>query len=100
MDRISNVGPQSIWGNISNDIKTRNTPQTESFWQFLQHSIEKVNDLQLQADKAAQDFLLGKDVNIHQVMIAIEKANISLQLMVQIRNKIINAYEEMMRMQI
>ena len=100
MNRITHISPKDLWEAASNSTKIENSQHKESFWKYLQGSIEKVNDLQLKADKATQDFLLGKDTNIHQVMIAIEKANISLQLMVQIRNKMMNAYEEIMRMQI
>lgn len=72
----------------------------EGFANYLKQSIDKVNALQMEADKAAQDLLTGKEVNLHQVMIAMEKANISFQLMVQVRNKVIDAYREMMRMQV
>jgi len=72
----------------------------ESFADVLKSSIEKVNGLQNEADQATQDLLVGKDTNIHQVMIAMEKADLSFQMMMQVRNKIVNAYEEMMRMQV
>jgi flagellar hook-basal body complex protein FliE len=72
----------------------------ESFSEALKDSIEQVNRLQVEADQASQELLLGQDKNIHQVMIAVEKANLSFQLMMQVRNKIVTAYEEMMRVQV
>ena|SRR3972149_842181 len=72
----------------------------ESFSEVLKNSIEQVNKLQVEADQASQELLLGQDKNIHQVMIAVEKANLSFQLMMQVRNKIVTAYEEMMRVQV
>ena len=72
----------------------------ESFSEVLKDSIEQVNRLQVEADQASQELLLGQDKNIHQVMIAVEKANLSFQLMMQVRNKIVTAYEEMMRVQV
>ncbi|MEK6583590.1 MAG: flagellar hook-basal body complex protein FliE, partial [Nitrospirota bacterium] len=59
-----------------------------------------VNTLQKESDQAVQDLLSGKDQNLHQVMIVVEKANLSFQLMMQVKNKIIGAYEEMMRTQV
>ena len=55
---------------------------------------------QKHSDERHQELLLGQDKNIHQVMIAVEKANLSFQLMMQVRNKIVTAYEEMMRVQV
>lgn len=67
---------------------------------ILQDAVSKVNDLQLDAEKTANDFALGKTDNIHEVMIASEKADIALQFAMQIRNKILDAYNEIMRMQV
>src|SRR3990172_12792404 len=71
-----------------------------SFSDMLNGSVDKVNTMQNEADQAVQDLLVGKDQNIHQVMIAVEKANLSFNMMMQVRNKIINAYEEIMRTQV
>ena len=71
-----------------------------SFSDVLSKSVEKVNDLQKQADNAIDDLVLGDNKDIVQTMIAVEKADISFRLMMQIRNKIIQAYEEIMRMQV
>ncbi|HZX49410.1 MAG TPA: flagellar hook-basal body complex protein FliE, partial [Nitrospirota bacterium] len=68
--------------------------------EMLKGSVNKVNTIQNEADQAVQDLLVGKDQNIHQVMIAVEKANLSLQLMMQVRSKIMGAYEEIMRTQV
>lgn len=72
----------------------------KSFSSFLKDSIEKVNDLQVQSDNLTQKLALGQDVDLHEVMIAAQKANISLQLTLEVRNKAIEAYQEMMRMQV
>lgn len=71
-----------------------------SFAEMLKGSVEKVSTMQNTADQAVQDLLTGKDENIHQVMIAVEKANLSFQMMMQVRNKLITAYEEIMRTQV
>ena len=91
-------------GKVAQEISAsgveKKTESKESFADVLKGSIEKVNGLQTEADQATQQFLLGNDSNIHQVMIAMEKANLSFQMMMQVKNKIVNAYEEMMRMQV
>ena len=71
-----------------------------SFGEFMQQSIDEVNQLQNQADDAVQELSTGKNKDIHGTLIALEKADISFQLLMQIRNKIIAAYQEIMRMQI
>ena len=100
MNDIGIKGIQKIAQDIITKGPEKDTSPKGSFVDILKDSIGKVNRLQVEADHASQELLLGKDKNIHQVMIAIEEANLSLQLVMQVRNKIINAYEEMMRMQV
>jgi flagellar hook-basal body complex protein FliE len=70
-----------------------------SFGQWLTQSMEGVNKLQQEADNAAVKLVTGENKDIHGTMIAMQKANISMSLMMEVRNKIINAYEEIKRMQ-
>jgi flagellar hook-basal body complex protein FliE len=71
----------------------------QDFQKILNDSIGEVDRLTKEADQSLQEMALGK-VDIHEAMIAIEKANIAFRLMVQVRNKMIGAYEEIMRMQV
>ncbi|MDF2524550.1 MAG: flagellar hook-basal body complex protein FliE [Clostridiales bacterium] len=71
-----------------------------NFGSYLKDALGKVNNLQLESEQIGNDFAVGKTDNIHQVMIAAEKADIALQFTMQIRNKILDAYSEIMRMQI
>lgn len=70
------------------------------FSDFLKQAMDNTNNLLVEADKLADEFAAGKIDNIHQVSLAAEKADIALQLTLQIRNKILDAYSEIMRMQI
>lgn len=70
-----------------------------SFWETLKKSIDQVNEAQIDADQALSDMLAGKQQDLHQTLIAMEKADITFQLMMQIRNKIVSAYEEINRIQ-
>ena len=71
-----------------------------SFTGILNHAINTVNQAKIEADQAVQELATGNEKDIHQTMIALEKAEVSFQLMMQVRNKIVSAYEEIMRMQI
>ncbi|MFY9376937.1 MAG: flagellar hook-basal body complex protein FliE, partial [Peptococcia bacterium] len=78
-----------------------NTAKVENgFKDMLLDALAQVNSDLIGAEKLTQDFALGKDVELHQVMAATEQANLALQLTIQIRNKVIEAYQELMRMQL
>ncbi|QIB26200.1 flagellar hook-basal body complex protein FliE [Caloranaerobacter azorensis] len=84
---------------ISKDININNSKK-DSFGNFLKEALDKVNSLQVEAEHYNKLLAMGQIDNIHEVMIASEKANIALQLTLSIRNKVIDAYKEIMRMQI
>jgi flagellar hook-basal body complex protein FliE len=73
------------------------TPAEAAFSQLLDQSIGRVNRLQNEANTAITDLTTGNRSDIHQTMIAVEKASIAFELMMQIRNKLISAYETVMR---
>lgn len=75
-------------------------PKGGGFVNVLKESVEKVNALQGEADAAINDLVLGNSKDVVQTMIMMEKADISFRLMMQVRNKIIQAYEEVMRTQV
>ncbi len=78
----------------------KSVPSETSFGEIIQQSIADVNRLQAEADDAVQDLNTGENKDIHGTLIALEKADISFQLLMQVRNKIIAAYQEIMRMQL
>jgi flagellar hook-basal body complex protein FliE len=71
-----------------------------SFGEFLNSAIKEVDGLQKESEKLNESLALGLTDNIHQVAIASEKAGIALQFTMQVRNKIMDAYQEIMRMPI
>jgi flagellar hook-basal body complex protein FliE len=70
------------------------------FASSLKQSLEEVNRLQNTAHNNVQDYAVGKDVPLHQVMISVTEAEQSLQLATQVRNKLINAYQDIKNMPI
>ena len=71
------------------------------FAQALKSAIDQVSQAQQQAQSMAQDFSAGKpDVNLQDVMVNLQKANLSFQQMVQVRNRLVSAYQDIMNMQV
>jgi len=97
ISEVKELIPKNV--GLSSINEKDNTPEV-SFGDYLHSELMKVSDLENQADQLKNDLALGKTDNIPQVLIAGEKANISLQFTMQVRNKILDAYSEIMRMQI
>ncbi|RPJ77131.1 MAG: flagellar hook-basal body complex protein FliE [Desulfobacteraceae bacterium] len=72
----------------------------ESFGRLLQSSLDRVSQLQSAANQSLEDLTTGRQTDIHSTMIAMEKAGVAFDLALQIRNKLLNAYETLMRQQI
>lgn len=72
----------------------------QEFASFFQNALREVNQLQFEAGEASKKLATGKVEDIAPVIIAAEKASVALQLTVQVRNRVIDAYNEIMRMQV
>ncbi|MDA8414006.1 MAG: flagellar hook-basal body complex protein FliE [Desulfobacteraceae bacterium] len=72
----------------------------EGTGKFLGELVNKVNNLQLQADKEIQKISTGESQGLHEVMLAMEKSGVAFQFLTQVRNKALDAYQEIMRMQV
>jgi flagellar hook-basal body complex protein FliE len=71
-----------------------------SFRESLQKALHEVNALQLHAGEQVQRLVAGEDVDLHEVMISTEEAGIAFELMMEIRNRLLEGYQEILRMQI
>jgi flagellar hook-basal body complex protein FliE len=81
---------------VNKMLKETNT----SFGETLTQAVKDVNSLQSEASSAVQRMVSGEETDLHNVMIAAEKAKTSFELLMEIRNKTIEAYREIMRMQV
>ena len=72
----------------------------KAFSSVLKDAITDINKLQVNADEKIAEVQLGKTANIHEAVVALEKADISFRAMMQVRNKIMDAYQEVMRIQV
>ena len=96
---IDPIGAKLI-SDLDSSLIPRTEPTDQSFTQMLKDSIQKVNMIQSEADQTVVNLMSGKNQNLHETLISMEKASVSFELMMQVRNKIVTAYEEIFRMQI
>ena len=71
-----------------------------SFASVLKKSLTEVNEMQQKADASITALATGDKASLHDTMIAMEQADVSFRLMMQVRNKIVEAYQEVMRIQV
>ena len=77
------------------------SPEQEgSFADMIRDAVQSVDDMQKVSETGVENILAGKAENIHEVMISMQKAQLSFQLMVEMRNKAVETYQELSRMQI
>ena len=74
-------------------------PGRGGFGAVLENAVDKVDQLQGEAQEQIEGLLGGNGADVHSTMIAVEKADLAFELMMQVRNKIVAAYQEISRMQ-
>jgi len=99
---MNNIG--GIQGISSSDLlKQKITPEVDSgaaFSEHLKSALNETNELQVDSEKAIADMATGQVKDLHQAALAIGKAETSMKLMLEIRNKALNAYKELGRTQL
>ncbi len=93
---------QSAISQIAPDISASKSTEdvTKNFQETLNGFVSNVNDLQNSADTAIDKMASGEAADVHEVMIAVEKAKVSFDLLLQVRNKMLDAYKQIMQMQV
>jgi len=82
------------------ELKPKQETEGPSFNDVLKKAIAEVSGLEKEADKQLVELAAGKATNIHEAMLALQKADISFKLLMEIRDKLIGAYQEIMRMSV
>jgi len=100
MDPLLIKGIESIPEPFGGSTVKRASQGGQGFSDLLKHAVESVNSMSHEAGRLEDAVAKGEDVNIHQAVIAGEKAGLSFRLLMQVRNKMIDAYQEVMRMQV
>ena len=75
-------------------------PTEPDFSDLVKDFARDVNDMQFKAGHAIDQLVTGKAADVHQVMVAVEEAGIALDLMLEIRNRVLDGYQELIRMQV
>jgi flagellar hook-basal body complex protein FliE len=91
---------QSTQAEVNPSVSSPGVSGDKSFADTLKDAITEVNNLQQVSNQKMQELAVGKTDNVADVMIAAEKADIAMRVMVQVRNKVIDAYNEIMRMNV
>lgn len=84
-------------------IKGANTEKVEkesSFKDIIKAALDNVNEKQVQSNQKIQDLIKGENVSMHDVMLSSQEAQLSMQLMIEVRNKLYDAYQELNRVQL
>jgi flagellar hook-basal body complex protein FliE len=96
MVSVNNINGISVFDAASRNVNQK-TSGTE-FQDTLNTLLSQVNSQVQEADQMTDEFAMGKTDSLHEVMVATEKSSISLSFLLQIRNKLLEAYQEVMRM--
>ena len=102
LNEIGSIGSLAPTRSLFENLEKRDSVNEISvpFSDYLTQALSNTNSLLLESESIANDFAAGKIDNIPQVLLAAEKADTAMQFTLQIRNKIMDAYAEIMRMQI
>lgn len=96
--RIESFKP--LQQSLTQSTAIKDSAGKDDFGQLLMDAIKEVNRSQLDAAKMQQDLMAGRKVEYHDVIFAMERASLSMQLTIQVRNKLLEAYQEIQRLQI
>ncbi|WP_456485148.1 flagellar hook-basal body complex protein FliE [Hydrogenimonas sp.] len=96
---IQGLGKLSTSDLLQGKNKTPSSKES-GFGEVLKASLDEVNDMQKSGEKAMNDMATGQVKDLHQAALAIDKAEMSMKLMLEVRNKAISAYKEILRTQI
>ena len=89
-----------VFDNFALDEGAKVKKGAASFSEILKESISKVAELEKEADEQTEKLVKNETQDVHNTMISVQKADLSFQMMMQIRNKIIDAYQEIMKIQV
>jgi flagellar hook-basal body complex protein FliE len=96
IDPVTMIGPEAL-----NDALVPATRASGAdFGNWVAQQVDALNRQLVTADTAVRELALGEAGNLHEVMMRLESAKLSLELAVQVRNKVLEAYQELLRMQI
>jgi flagellar hook-basal body complex protein FliE len=100
MNEIDPVGPIRQQGQVDKQKGVKPQEGGVSFKDTLQGFLKDVNSMQVKADQSIEKMAAGEITDVHQVMSTVEEANVAFNMMMEIRNKVMDAYQEVMRIRL
>lgn len=97
---IQSIGTNSILNNLNISNTTEEKTNGTSFSNVLSDAIRKVNDSEVNANNKIESLIKGEDVEMHEVMLAMQESVLSLQALIEVRNKTVEAYQEISKLQL
>lgn len=97
---IQSISTNSILNNLNISNTTEEKTNGTSFSNVLSDAISKVNDSEVNANNKIESLIKGEDVEMHEVMLAMQESVLSLQALIEVRNKTIEAYQEISKLQL
>jgi flagellar hook-basal body complex protein FliE len=97
----SNIFTQGIQNNVVNNEQPVNKKESKiNFSDVIGDAIQKVNESQVNADNKIESLIKGENVSMHEVMLSVQESQMSMQLMLEVRNKLFDAYQEISKVQL
>lgn len=100
MNEINSIGPVSGGGLVQKSQNVKADKTGPSFKDTLNNFLSDVNDMQQKADQSIQKMVSGEITDVNQVMSSVEEAGVAFNMMMEIRNKVMDAYQEIMRIRL
>ena len=97
---IQSIGTNSILNNLNISNTTEEKTNGTSFSNVLSDAISKVNDSEVNANNKIESLIKGEDVEMHEDMLAMQESVLSLQALIEVRNKTVEAYQEISKLQL
>ena len=97
---IQSIGTNSILNNLNISNTTEEKTNGTSFSNVLSDAISKVNDSEVNANNKIESLIKGEDVEMHEVMLAMQESVLSLQALIEVRNITVEAYQEISKLQL
>lgn len=97
---IQSIGSSSLLNNTGMQSLEKNIDEKKSFSDVISNAINNVNEKQINADNSIESLIKGDDITMHEVMLSMQESQLSMQLLIEVRNKMVEAYQEINKIQL
>lgn len=97
---IQSIGSSSLLNNTVMQSLEKNIDEKKSFSDVISNAINNVNEKQINADNSIESLIKGDDITMHEVMLSMQESQLSMQLLIEVRNKMVEAYQEINKIQL